>query len=152
MKNEKLINELKQAFIQAAKKRDFSEMRNIYDKLQLYTLGGDKNLPVVCFSEIDENNAIKMPPEVISYLKDFDADCIYILKNEYIALFFAEYTEDLANLLRLNYVEVKHLYIDDSLQLNQKALKTLGLVVGDIVRFTVDTDNIFIDKLEPDYI
>ncbi len=151
MLNEKC--KLWEEFRQAAIKKDFKLMSEIY--AELACLGNvNENFNIRSyFSDVSTENTIVLPPEIKAYLDKGGAEHLYVLSKTMsegsIDIFAGVYSDELRDTLLDddNNVDVKPFTVKPIILLDNLTLDTLRLSAGDILKFALIGDGIYITKL-----
>ena len=106
----------------------------------------DSKKEIRCFAEINEEKTIILPNKVKKHLNEIRSDYIYILKKDYLSLYGAEYSDDLAAALKADSLEIGKVKIDDCIKLSDTAIKSLNLRSKDVVQIEMYSDGVFIRK------
>ena len=157
MKNYKMVESiLKQDFEMAKYRHDFQGMRDDYELLrELWStgeLGSDEYsdgeiLPTVhCFAEIGENK-VNLPSYMKWCAQNYGKKVIYCLDQLSVKLIL----HGIDNKLICDYfeeegIETRYIILDESVALDETAMKTLELHNGDIVELCIDEEMIVISK------
>ena len=139
-----IIKELKKDFWNKAAQRDFKAMSEIYEEISRRQ--DPDNAKQIFFSEMAEKT-IKLPNEVIRHIQGLGKQLLYILKNDYFAIYQTEYTKEMADVLKTDAKEVTPYSLSDSFKPSAAAVRALKLENGDIVKFTLFHGGVFADKL-----
>ena len=157
MKNYKMVESiLKQDFESAKGRHDFNEMRDNYELLrELWSTGEldsedyhDNELTSIvhCFTEVNENK-VSLPSNVKWCAQNYGKKVIYCLDQLSVKLVL----HGADNKLICDYfeeegIETKCIILDESVALDETAMKTLELHNGDIVELCIDEEMIVISK------
>ena len=156
MKNYKMVESiLKQDFESAKGRHDFNEMRDNYELLrELWSTAEldseeyhDILAPMVhCFVEVKDNK-IELPALYKSCKQNFGKKVIYSLEKDSIKIIVDNADDDkIFGYFREEDKETRYIILDNFLELNTLAIKTLGINNGDIVELCVDEEMITITK------
>ena len=155
MKYEKIERMLRQDFAVAKVNHDFSEMADDYELLrELWATGEldseeyhDILAPMVhCFVEVKDNK-IELPALYKSCKQNFGKKVIYSLEKDSIKIIVDNADDDkIFGYFREEDKETRYIILDNFLELNTLAIKTLGINNGDIVELCVDEEMITITK------
>ena len=155
MKFEKVERMLRQDFEVAKVNHDFSEMADDYELLrELWATGEldseeyhDILAPMVhCFVEVKDNK-IELPSLYKSCKQNIGKKVIYSLEEDGIKLIMDNVDDDkIFNYFKEEGKETRYIILDNFLELNTLAIKTLGINNGDIVELCVDEEMITITK------
>ena len=153
MKFEKVERMLRQDFEVAKVNHDFSEMADDYELLrELWATGEldseeyhDILAPMVhCFVK---DNKIELPSLYKSCKQNIGKKVIYSLEEDGIKLIMDNVDDDkIFNYFKEEGKETRYIILDNFLELNTLAIKTLGINNGDIVELCVDEEMITITK------
>ena len=102
------------------------------------------------YTKVNTDYSITFPKQLRAKLNEMNNECIYILRNNYISLYYAVYSQPLAEALKKNSLEVSKLYVENNIVLNIAAVQALQLSKNDTVRITLNGDTVFIDKYAED--
>lgn len=157
MKNYKMVESiLKQDFESAKGRHDFNEMRDNYELLiELWSTGEldsedyhDNELTSIvhCFTEVNENK-VSLPSNVKWCAQNYGKKVIYCLDQLSVKLIL----HGIDNKLICDYfeeegIETRYIILDESVALDETAMKTLELHNGDIVELCIDEEMIVISK------
>lgn len=150
-------------FLQAAKKRDFCEMADIYEEMDRFDSYDDSpdikldndDLPSqYCFTEILPGNKVELPQKALHYIRHFNSEYIYCLEEENIK--FAAIDKKLGdkynNLIYEFYeeqgIDTRTVELSDTVYLDELAMRTLGFRVGDILKIWLLNDMIVISEVD----
>ena len=155
MKYENVEKMLRQDFEVSKVNHDFSEMADDYELLrELWATGEldseeyhDVLAPMVhCFVEIKKNK-IELPSLYKSCKQNIGKKVIYSLEEDSIKLIMNNVDDDkIFNYFKEEGKETKYLILDDFLELNTLAIKTLRIHNRDIVELCIDEEMIVISK------
>ena len=155
MKYEKIERMLRQDFEVAKVNHDFSEMADDYELLrELWATGEldseeyhDILAPMVhCFVEVKDNK-IELPLLYKSCKQSIGKKVIYSLEGDSIKLIMDNVDDDkIFNYFKEEGEETKYIILDDFLELNTLAIKTLRIHNRDIVELCIDEEMIVISK------
>ena len=157
MKNYKMVESiLKQDFESAKGRHDFNEMRDNYELLrELWSTGEldsedyhDNELTSIvhCFTEVNENK-VSLPSNVKWCAQNYGKKVIYSLEKDSIKIIVDNADDDkIFGYFREEGKETRYIILDNFLELNTLAIKTLGINNGDIVELCVDEEMITITK------
>lgn len=152
-------------FIQAAKRRDYNEMADIYEEMDRYDSYDDNDDPAAelnngdlpslyCFAEILPGNRIKLPVKAQNYIRHFGSEYIYCLEEENLKLSAVDKSlgEKYNNLIYEFYeeqgIDTKTVEITDTIYLDDLAMRTLGFRVRDIVKIWLMGDMIVVSEVD----
>ena len=155
MKYENVEKMLRQDFEVAKVNHDFSEMTDDYELLrELWATGEldseeyhDILAPMVhCFVEVKDNK-IELPLLYKSCKQSIGKKVIYSLEGDSIKLIMDNVDDDkIFNYFKEEGKETKYIILDDFLELNTLATKTLRIHNRDIVELCIDKEIIVISK------
>ena len=155
MKYENVEKMLRQDFEVAKVNHDFSEMTDDYELLrELWATGEldseeyhDILAPMVhCFVEVKDNK-IELPLLYKSCKQNIGKKVIYSLEGDSIKLIMDNVDDDkIFNYFKEEGKETKYIILDDVLELNTLAIKTLRIINRDIVELCIDEEMIVISK------
>ena len=155
MKYEKIERMLRQDFEEAKANHDFCEMIDDYELLrELWATGEldseeyhDVLTPIVhCFVEVKDNK-IELPSLYKSCKQNIGKKVIYSLEEDSIKLIMDNVDDDkIFNYFKEEGKETKYIILDDFLELNTLAIKTLRIHIRDIVELCIDEEMIVISK------
>ena len=153
MKFEKVERMLRQDFEVAKENHDFSEMTDDYELLrELWATGEldseeyhDVLAPLVhCFVEVKDNK-IELPLVYKSCKQNIGKKVIYSLEEDSIKLIMDNVDDDkIFNYFKEEGIETKYIILDNFVELNSLAMKTLRLRNRDIVELCIDEEMIVI--------
>lgn len=157
-------------FLQAAMRKDYREMADIYEEMDRLTSyedmdeltitntekeEDDVNLPSqYCFVEILPGNKIVFPAKALDYIRHFDSEYIYCLEEENIKLVAVDkelgdkYNNLIYDFFKNDGIDTKAVELTDTFSLDGLAMRTLGLRVGDILKIWLLHDMIVISEVE----
>ena len=157
-------------FLQAAMRRDYREMADIYEEMDRLTSYEDinefaltdfnieedeVNLPSqYCFAEILPGNKIVFPAKALDYIRHFDSEYIYCLEEENIKLVAVDkelgdkYNNLIYDFFKDDGIDTRTVELTDTFILDELAMKTLGLRVGDILKLWLLNDMIVISEVD----
>ena len=157
-------------FLQAAMRKDYREMADIYEEMDRLTSYEDMdeltitnaekeeedvNLPSqYCFVEILPGNKIVFPAKALDYIRHFDSEYIYCLEEENIKLVAVDkelgdkYNNLIYDFFKNDGIDTKAVELTDTFSLDGLAMRTLGLRVGDILKIWLLNDMIVISEVE----
>ena len=146
MKFEKVERMLRQDFEVAKENHDFSEMTDDYELLrELWATGEldseeyhDVLAPLVhCFVEVKDNK-IELPLVYKSCKQNIGKKVIYSLEEDSIKLIMDNVDDDkIFNYFKEEGIETKYIFLDNFVELNSLAMKTLRLRNRDIVELCI---------------
>lgn len=149
MKFEKVERMLRQDFEVAKENHDFSEMTDDYELLrELWATGEldseeyhDVLAPLVhCFVEVKDNK-IELPLVYKSCKQNIGKKVIYSLEEDSIKLIMDNVDDDkIFNYFKEEGIETKYIILDNFVELNSLAMKTLRLRNRDIVELCIDEE------------
>ena len=149
MKFEKVERMLRQDFEVAKENHDFSEMTDDYELLrELWATGGldseeyhDVLAPLVhCFVEVKDNK-VELPLVYKSCKQNIGKKVIYSLEEDSIKLIMDNVDDDkIFNYFKEEGIETKYIILDNFVELNSLAMKTLRLRNRDIVELCIDEE------------
>lgn len=155
MKYERVERMLRQDFEEAKANHNFCEMTDDYELLrELWATGEldseeyhDILAPMVhCFVEVKDNK-IELPALYKSCKQNFGKKVIYSLEKDSIKIIVDNADDDkIFGYFREEGKETRYIILDNFLELNTLAIKTLGINNGDIVELCVDEEMITITK------
>ena len=155
MKYENVKKMLRHDFEVAKINHDFSEMTDDYELLrELWSTGEldseeyhDVLTPMVhCFVEVKKNK-IELPSLYKSCKQNIGKKVIYSLEGDSIKLIMDNVDDDkIFNYFKEEGKETKYIILDDFLELNTLAIKTLRIHNRDIVELCIDEEMIVISK------
>ena len=155
MRFEKVERMLRQDFEVAKVNHDFSEMADDYELLRELWATGDLDseeyhdilAPMVhCFVEVKDNK-IELPALYKCCKQNFGKKVIYSLEKDSIKIIVDNADDDkIFGYFREEDKETRYIILDNFLELNTLAIKTLGINNGDIVELCVDEEMITITK------
>lgn len=155
MKYEKIERMLRQDFEVAKVNHDFSEMADDYELLrELWATGEldseeyhDILAPMVhCFVEVKDNK-IELPLLYKSCKQSIGKKVIYSLEGDSIKLIMDNVDDDkIFNYFKEEGKETRYIILDNFLELNTLAIKTLRIHNRDIVELCIDEEMIVISK------
>ena len=155
MKFEKVERMLRQCFEEAKANHDISEMTDDYELLrELWATGEldseeyhDVLAPMVhCFVEVKKNK-IELPLLYKSCKQSIGKKVIYSLEGDSIKLIMDNVDDDkIFNYFKEEGKETKYIILDDFLELNTLAIKTLRIHNRDIVELCIDEEMVVISK------
>lgn len=155
MKYEKIERMLRQDFEEAKANHDFCEMTDDYELLrELWATGEldseeyhDILAPMAhCFVEVKDNK-IELPALYKYCKQNFGKKVIYSLEKDSIKIIVDNADDDkIFGYFREEDKETRYIILDNFLELNTLAIKTLGINNGDIVELCVDEEMITITK------
>ena len=153
MKYEKIERMLRQDFEEAKANHDFCEMIDDYELLrELWATGEldseeyhDVLTPIVhCFVEVKDNK-IELPSLYKSCTQNIGKKVIYSLEKDSIKLIIENADDDkIFRYFKEEGKETKHIMLENFVELNGLAIKTLRLSSGDIVELCIDDEMIAI--------
>ena len=151
--------------LQAAMRRDYREMADIYEEMDRLTSyedinefaltdsnieGDEVNLPSqYCFVEILPGNKIVFPAKALDYIRHFDS-----LEEENIKLVAVDkelgdkYNNLIYDFFKDDGIDTRTVELTDTFILDGLAMKTLELRVGDILKIWLLNDMIVISEVE----
>ena len=149
MKFEKVERMLRQCFEEAKANHDISEMTDDYELLrELWATGEldseeyhDGLAPLVhCFVEVKDNK-IELPLVYKSCRQNIGKKVIYSLEEDSIKLIVDNVDDDkIFNYFKEEGIETKYIILDNFVELNSLAMKTLRLRNRDIVELCIDEE------------
>ena len=149
MKFEKVERMLRQGFEEAKANHDISEMTDDYELLrELWATGEldseeyhDGLAPLVhCFVEVKDNK-IELPLVYKSCKQNIGKKVIYSLEEDSIKLIMDNVDDDkIFNYFKEEGIETKYIILDNFVELNSLAMKTLRLRNRDIVELCIDEE------------
>ena len=149
MKFEKVERMLRQCFEEAKANHDISEMTDDYELLrELWATGEldseeyhDGLAPLVhCFVEVKDNK-IELPLVYKSCKQNVGKKVIYSLEEDSIKLIMDNVDDDkIFNYFKEEGIETKYIILDNFVELNSLAMKTLRLRNRDIVELCIDEE------------
>ena len=149
MKFEKVERMLRQDFEVAKENHDFSEMTDDYELLrELWATGEldseeyhDGLAPLVhCFVEVKDNK-IELPLVYKSCKQNVGKKVIYSLEEDSIKLIMDNVDDDkIFNYFKEEGIETIYIILDNFVELNSLAMKTLRLRNRDIVELCIDEE------------
>ena len=149
MKFEKVERMLRQGFEEAKANHDISEMTDDYELLrELWATGEldseeyhDGLAPLVhCFVEVKDNK-IELPLVYKSCKQNVGKKVIYSLEEDSIKLIMDNVDDDkIFNYFKEEGIETKYIILDNFVELNSLAMKTLRLRNRDIVELCIDEE------------
>ena len=155
MKYERVERMLRQDFEEAKANHNFCEMTDDYELLrELWATGEldseeyhDILAPMVhCFVEVKDNK-IELPLLYKSCKQSIGKKVIYSLEGDSIKLIMDNVDDDkIFNYFKEEGKETKYIILDDVLELNTLAIKTLRIINRDIVELCIDEEMIVISK------
>lgn len=142
-------------FLRAVGSRNFDEMANCYNEMMRYEEGGaSDDVDKYFFAEVLDGYVIRLPLLAKAKIKAIGKHFYYGLAKDYISYMPDECPEedeetDLAYAFFVDdFLECKKVVLMDSITFTRKAVKQLGLSLGDIVKICFKEDIIIIDKYE----
>ena len=155
MRYEKIERMLRQDFEEAKANHDFCEMTNDYELLrELWATGEldseeyhDVLTPIVhCFVEVKDNK-IELPSLYKSCKQNIGKKVIYSLEEDSIKLIMDNVDDDkIFSYFKEEGKETKYIILENFVELNTLAIKTLRLRNRDIVELCIDGEMITIIK------
>ena len=155
MKFEKVERMLRQGFEEAKANHDISEMTDDYELLrELWATGEldseeyhDGLAPLVhCFVEVKDNK-IELPLVYKSCKQNVGKKVIYSLEEDSIKLIMDNVDDDkIFNYFKEEGIETIYIILDNFVELNSLAIKTLRVHNKDIVELCIDEEKIVISK------
>ena len=155
MKYERVERMLRQDFEEAKANHDFCEMTDDYELLRELWATGELDSeeyhsilePIVhCFVEVKDNK-IELPLLYKSCKQNIGKKVIYSLEKDSIKIIVDNADDDkIFGYFREEDKETRYIILDNFLELNTLAIKTLGINNGDIVELCVDEEMITITK------
>ena len=155
MKYERVERMLRQDFEEAKANHNFCEMTDDYELLRELWATGELDSeeyhrilePIVhCFVEVKDNK-IELPLLYKSCKQNIGKKVIYSLEEDSIKLIMNNVDDDkIFGYFREEDKETRYIILDNFLELNTLAIKTLGINNGDIVELCVDEEMITITK------
>ena len=149
MKFEKVERMLRQGFEEAKANHDISEMTDDYESLrELWATGEldseeyhDGLAPLVhCFVEVKDNK-IELPLVYKSCKQNVGKKVIYSLEEDSIKLIMDNVDDDkIFNYFKEEGIETIYIILDNFVELNSLAMKTLRLRNRDIVELCIDEE------------
>ena len=146
---------LRQDFEEAKANHNFCEMTDDYELLRELWATGELDSeeyhrilePIVhCFVEVKDNK-IELPLLYKSCKQNIGKKVIYSLEEDSIKLIMNNVDDDkIFGYFREEDKETRYIILDNFLELNTLAIKTLGINNGDIVELCVDEEMITITK------
>lgn len=155
-------------FMQAAMKRNYDEMADIYEEMVRYDFyneidgfsavrienGISKLSSQYCFAEIMPGYKIKLPEKALNYISHFSSEYIYCLEEENIK--FTSIDESLGdtyNNLIFDFfeeggIETRMVEIYYAIYLDEMARRTLGFRIGDIVKIWLLDNMIVVSEID----
>ena len=155
MKYEKIERMLRQDFEEAKANHDFCEMTNDYELLRELWATGELDseeyhnvlTPIVhCFVEVKDNK-IELPSLYKSCKQNIGKKVIYSLEEDSIKLIMDNVDDDkIFSYFKEEGKETKYIILENFVELNTLAIKTLRLRNRDIVELCIDGEMITIIK------
>ena len=155
VKYEKIERMLRQDFEEAKANHDFCEMTDDYELLrELWATGEldsegyhDVLTPIVhCFAEVKDNK-IELPLLYKSCKQNIGKRVIYSLEKDSIKLIIDNVDDEkIFRYFREEGKETKYIMLENFVELNTLAIKTLRLSNGDIVELCIDDEMITVTK------
>ena len=155
MRYEKIERMLRQAFEEAKANHDFCEMTNDYELLRELWATGELDseeyhnvlTPIVhCFVEVKDNK-IELPSLYKSCKQNIGKKVIYSLEEDSIKLIMDNVDDDkIFSYFKEEGKETKYIILENFVELNTLAIKTLRLRNRDIVELCIDGEMITIIK------
>ena len=155
MRYEKIERMLRQDFEEAKANHDFCEMTNDYELLRELWATGELDseeyhnvlTPIVhCFVEVKDNK-IELPSLYKSCKQNIGKKVIYSLEEDSIKLIMDNVDDDkIFSYFKEEGKETKYIILENFVELNTLAIKTLRLRNRDIVELCIDGEMITIIK------
>ena len=155
MKYERVERMLRQDFEEAKANHDFCEMTDDYELLRELWATGDLDSegyhsilePIVhCFVEVKDNK-IELPSLYKSCKQNIGKKVIYSLEKDSIKLIIENVDDDkIFRYFMEEGKETKYIMLENFVELNTLAIKTMRLSNGDIVELCIDDEMISILK------
>ena len=155
MKYEKIESMLRQDFEEAKANHDFCEMTDDYELLRELWATGELDseeyhnvlTPIVhCFVEVKDNK-IELPSLYKSCKQNIGKKVIYSLEEDSIKLIMDNVDDDkIFSYFKEEGKETKYIILENFVELNTLAIKTLRLRNRDIVELCIDDEMITIIK------
>lgn len=154
MKYERVERMLRQDFEEAKANHNFCEMTDDYELLRELWATGELDSeeyhdiiePIVhCFVEV-KNNKIELPSLYKSCKKNIGKKVIYSLEEDSIKLIMDNVDDDKIFGYFEEGKETKYIMLENFVELNTLAIKTMRLSNGDIVELCIDDEMISILK------
>lgn len=158
MERQRLAYELnKSDFYRAFSEHNFDEMSDIYNEITKYDDIEVKDGENTCFfTEILEGYKIKFPPVATGIIRSFGQAFYYALKDDCIVYISNECFDEIESEdiffkdFKKENIEVAKVKITgDVITYTPKAVETLGLAVGDIVKIVICNESFYIEKYNP---
>ena len=154
MKYEKVERMLRNDFEVARGNGDLREMADDYELLrELWSTGEldsedyhDVLSPMVhCFVQVKDNK-IELPSLYKTCKQHYGKKVIYCLEKDSIKLIIDNIDEKIFSYFNETGIETKYIVLENFVELNALAIKTLKLHIADIVELCIDDDMIVITK------
>ncbi len=143
-------------FLHAVENRDFDDMADCYNEMMRYEkFVSAETADKYCFAEILDGYVMRLPSIARAKLKGIGKHFYYGLAEDYIYYTLNEYPEmddedDLVyDLFKEDFLECKKVELTgNDIKFTKRAVKHLGLSVGDVVRIWFKDEIMVIDRYE----
>ncbi len=148
-------------FYKAMKERNYEEMADIYNEMMRYNdLAATDGLDRHFFAEVLEGYVLKIPANALSFIHRMKKDFYYVLTDSYIVYDVDDYpVEDGETDITFDYLKSENIeaekivFTGDTISFTPTAVKTLNLLVGDIIEIEIfDSESFQLSKFEKPFI